>query len=313
MNQEERFSIVLAGGRGTRLAALTTVDGEVIPKQYCALAGGPSMLRQAISRGEAVAGRERLLVVVAADQRRWWEPQLRDLPAENIVVQPADRGTAAGVLLPLAEVLRRCADAVVTVVPADHHVEYEATLRSALARADWAVRRGPRPIALIGVRPQDLDPDLGWIVPCAAAGATSAQAVERFREKPTLAEVVALLTVGAVVNTFLFTARARAMWEICQELIPEVTVPLAAAAASNLPAVYAQLPARDFSRAVLERSAHRLSVVTASRCGWSDLGTPARVARCLRRTGHGASEAGSALAVLDLSRQLASGRLAAAG
>src|SRR6187549_3062564 len=102
MSVRSRWSVVLAGGRGTRLASLTTVAGETVPKQYCSLAGGPSMLRRAIWRAEAIAGRDRVLVVVTAAQRRWWESELRDVAPCNVLVQPVDRGTAAGVLLPLA-------------------------------------------------------------------------------------------------------------------------------------------------------------------------------------------------------------------
>ena len=302
MPAEERWSVVLAGGRGTRLAALTTVAGETIPKQYCALAGGASMLRRALWRAAATSGRERMLVVVTAEQRRWWERELHDLPAENVLVQPEDRGTAAGILLPLAEVVSRAPEAVVTVVPADHHVEREEELREALELAATTVRRDRRPVALVGVTPEELDPDLGWIVPRRAAG-RGALPVVRFREKPSPAEAATLLARGAVVNTFLFAARAASLWALCERLIPEVALPVGGARGGCLRTAYRQIPSRDFSKMVLERSAASLSVVTAGSCGWSDLGTPERVARCLRWTSGASHETTPVKAVLDLSRR----------
>jgi hypothetical protein len=46
---------------------------------------------------------------------------------------------------------------------------------------------------------------------------------------------------------------------------------------------YETLPTRDFSRDVLEGQESRLEVVRLAPCGWSDLGTPQRVAQTLAR------------------------------
>jgi len=310
VSDADRWSIVLAGGRGTRLASLTTVAGETIPKQYCSLAGGPSMLRRALWRAAAIAAPERVLVVVTAEQRCWWERELRDLPSRNVLVQPLDRGTAAGILLPVAEVLRRAPSATVAVIPADHHVEREAELHRALRRACLAVELGSRPVALVGVVPEELDPELGWIVPSPEALESSALAVARFHEKPPREEAAALLAAGAVVNTFLFAARARALWDVCEELVSDVARPLAAALSGSWQSAYQGLPTRDFSKAVLERAGKSLAVVTAGSCGWSDLGTPERVARCLRRQANRRVGSTPFAAALDLSQQVASAAFA---
>src|SRR5258708_4316875 len=52
------WAIVLAAGEGSRLHSLTTTEaGIAIPKQYCSLRGGPSLLREALQRAEIVAHR----------------------------------------------------------------------------------------------------------------------------------------------------------------------------------------------------------------------------------------------------------------
>jgi mannose-1-phosphate guanylyltransferase len=48
-------------------------------------------------------------------------------------------------------------------------------------------------------------------------------------------------------------------------------------------ALYPQLPTLDFSRDVLQGQESRLRVLTVPACGWSDLGTPRRVADTLSR------------------------------
>ena len=49
-----------------------------------------------------------------------------------------------------------------------------------------------------------------------------------------------------------------------------------------LSGVYNELPTLDFSRAVRERADDELRVLAVPPCGWTDLGTSARVADCLR-------------------------------
>ena len=47
--------------------------------------------------------------------------------------------------------------------------------------------------------------------------------------------------------------------------------------------LYASIPATDSSRDLLERVSDRLARVVVSPCGWTDLGTPARLTRFLDR------------------------------
>ena len=51
------WALVLAAGEGSRLRALTTTNGVAVPKQFCSLQGGPSLLQEALHRAEAVAPR----------------------------------------------------------------------------------------------------------------------------------------------------------------------------------------------------------------------------------------------------------------
>ena len=98
--------ILLAAGEGKRVRALTTTEGGVgVPKQFWKLDGRETMLGWALRRAEGVASPSRFIPVVSAAHRFWWQRELSHLPPANVVVQPENRGTAPGVLLPL---LRSC-------------------------------------------------------------------------------------------------------------------------------------------------------------------------------------------------------------
>jgi mannose-1-phosphate guanylyltransferase len=80
-----------------------------------------------------------------------------------------------------------------------------------------------------------------------------------------------------------------------RERMPEVVEAMSTAIARDsrsagrsraLEELYQELPLIDFSRAVIQGSEARLRVIKAPACGWSDLGTPKRVADTLKRIEH---------------------------
>src|SRR5689334_11977026 len=115
------WAIVLAGGEGKRLAALTrAVYGRDVPKQFAALGSKRSFLQETMLRISALVPAARTLVVVSQTHARLADEQLADFPGVEIVLQPANLGTTAGVMLPLAHVLARDPEAIIAIFPCDH-------------------------------------------------------------------------------------------------------------------------------------------------------------------------------------------------
>ena len=302
----EEWAIVLAGGDGTRVRDLTKApNGDPIPKQYCTFGGDRSLLRLALDRARSVVRADHVITVVAEQHRPWWEPDLGcmddEFPAENVVVQPANRGTAVGVLLGLARVVSHHGSrARVLVLPSDHFVGQEQTLMRHLQAGILATREDPSRVVLLGMTPEALDPEYGWIVSPETPGGGARPVVE-FVEKPDPASSKRLMERGALLNSFIFVARAttllflyrRVMPEILRRFLPRLTRPNGWAR-SVLRRLYRRLPSHDFSKELLEPCTDHLSVVPVPPCGWSDLGTPARLIRfqqqrareSLRRASH---------------------------
>jgi mannose-1-phosphate guanylyltransferase len=281
--------IVLGGGEGARLRALTTgPDGRSVPKQFCSLDGGPTLFAQALDRARAITRGDRVIAVVSEKHRALWAPDIRGIPDRNLVVQPRNRGTAAGVLLPLLAVAARDPEAQAVLLPSDHYVEREEVLCAAILEALGVVRSDPTNVVLLGVAPDTDTPDLGWILP--AHGPTRLNTVERFVEKPPLPLAADLLARGGLWNCFVLAARARSLCDLFAERAPSLTAALRRAAAPDprspsaaLRGLYERLDVQDFSRDILQGSEHRLRVLEVPSCGWIDLGTPERVAECLRK------------------------------
>jgi mannose-1-phosphate guanylyltransferase len=286
------WAIVLAGGQGTRLGALTmTANGISVPKQFCSLRGGACLLQEALVRAAAVAPVRRICAVVAAQHRTWWHAPLQHLPKHNVVVQPENRGTAFGILLPLLQVLARDPNANVVVLPADHHLLNENTMARSLRQAADLAAADADAIYLLGAEPNEPDPELGYIVPADGNSSTSSR-VMQFVEKPDAQIARSLLNQGALWNMFILAASGRALLKIFQNSLASHVRAMDSALGVNgtesndsiaLSALYHGLPTVDFSHDVLERHSSVLRVVPVPHCGWSDLGTPERVAETLRR------------------------------
>jgi mannose-1-phosphate guanylyltransferase len=290
--QQNTWALVLAAGEGSRLRSLTTdSSGVAVPKQFCSLRGGPSLLQEALHRAQAVAPRERICTVVAESHRRWWQGTLWSLPAANIFVQPANRGTAIGILVPVLRILARDPLARIVFLPADHYVRDEEVLARALRAAVRALLRHEDELLLLGLTPEEADPELGYILPD-AAGVGVAQRVQRFVEKPDLVTAHELIGAGGLWNSFIFAANGFAVLSLIRSRFPEIVEDLDTALARDanlrrgaraLAEVYERMPEIDFSRHVVQGAEHRLRVMPVPRCGWSDLGTPRRVAETIRR------------------------------
>ena len=289
---QRTWALVLAAGDGTRLSTLTTdASGRSVPKQFCSLNGGHSLLEDAMHRGRRLVPRERLCAIVAADHRRYWERTLWSVPSRNVIVQPRNCGTSNGLLLAVLRILERDPLARIVFLPADHYVRDENALAASLRETANVLTRNPEGLALVGIEPEEADPELGYIVP-AGSLPDGTRAVERFVEKPDATLARQLLANGALWNSFIFAASAPALLGLMRERMPDVVDAMATAIARDtrtgdrsgaLADLYETLPSIDFSRAVLQGAESRLRVIAAPACGWSDLGTPKRVIDTLRR------------------------------
>jgi len=254
-----------------------------VPKQYCSLLGGRSLLGDALARAERLVDPANVSIVVAAEHEPYWRPELRLRPERNIVVQPQNRGTAAGVLLPLLPIARCDPDAVVVLLPTDHFVADEGALSAVLREAMGAARRDPQRLLLVGIRPDAPESDYGWILP--GVGSGRCLPIERFVEKPGRQVAGDLLRSGGVWNSFLLVGAASSFLQLYRRRLPELLAAFATVGRDSAPMqlqrLYATLPDADFSRDLLQGSEASLGLYIAPPCGWTDLGTPARVASCV--------------------------------
>ena len=110
-------------------------------------------------------------------------------------------------------------------------------------------------------------------------------------EKPEAQTAEALLSAGALWNTFVMAGAALELKAMADRHLPRESALFdryrqalgSALEERSLADLYARLQPSDFSRDVLQRSSG-LRAVRLSPCGWSDWGTPERVLASLHDT-----------------------------
>lgn len=285
-------ALVLAGGFGRRLEPVTRrLFGEAVPKQFCRFGSHHSLLQQTVERTAPLIPPERVTVVVDRSQAERAKGQLAGFRGARVVEQPCDRGTAAGVLLPLLDLYVRAPDATVLLAASDHGVADEAPFLATVAAARRAVERDRRAIVLLGVEPDAPAVDYGWIVRAGAEdGVATPDLVTRFVEKPEPELARQLLhSKRALWNTMVLVARVRALLRCFARRLPRLACDLlclveSRGGASHLPRDdYERLEAANFSVDVLGTSEGLRVLLLPAAAGWTDLGTERRLTEWLRR------------------------------
>jgi len=148
------WAIVLAGGEGVRLRALTRrVCGDDRPKQYAALSGARSLLRQSLDRVALAIPDQRVTVVTHQKHERYLAAEFATRHRPHVLAQPDDRGTAAGVLFPAHWISWQDPGATVAVFPSDHFILEEAAFMTHVQGVAAFVGQHPEWVVLLGALP----------------------------------------------------------------------------------------------------------------------------------------------------------------
>jgi mannose-1-phosphate guanylyltransferase len=276
---EHDFVTVLAGGSGTRLWPLSR---SARPKQLLPLTGSESLIQDTLKRLRLVVPPERTLILTEASHAEELREHAAELPAENIVVEPARRGTAGALALGASIIRRRDPDAVMASVHSDAYIkdnqQFSETLLAALRAAE-----ATETLVTLGIRPTSPSSQLGYIQAAEKLGEIDGfdlHRVQQFKEKPDPDTARAYLAAGNYYwNPGVFVWRTSVILEEFQthqpgifdalgEISPHLGTPRQSATLSE---IYPSVPVQSIDNGIMEVS-RRVSVIPAS-FGWADIGS----------------------------------------
>ena len=265
--------VILAGGAGTRLWP-ESVPAQ--PKHLLEIVGSGTMVEQTLAR---VADPEmfRLPLIVGAKSQADRVASLA--PSARLILEPRPCGSAAAIAFAALAVER---DAMLLVLPSDHHITDTAPLIDAVRRALPVAETGR--LITFGIQPKGPETGYGYIT-VGEAVVEGVLDVKAFVEKPAADVAADLVSSGkAYWNSGMFMFQAGALLDELKKHAPAIHEAAASAvrsAANEGSRIVPDLveledcPSTSIDYAVMENS-DRIAVVPID-LDWSDVGSWAAV------------------------------------
>ena len=174
--------------------------------------------------GGTSIGREQILVPLTKKHAEFYlgEPGIR--PSQRIV-QPSNKGTAPPILYALLSIEQSDPEAIVAILPCDHHYSDDRAFTSVLESAFELASANTDRVVLLGAIPHGPETEYGWIGLGAAAGGDpeiAAFHVRDFCEKPSSHLATQLFERDSLWNTFVMVGHVRGFLEMVRAARPGV-------------------------------------------------------------------------------------------
>ncbi|HEV2182220.1 MAG TPA: mannose-1-phosphate guanylyltransferase [Candidatus Acidoferrales bacterium] len=297
-------AVLLAGGRGTRFWPRSRTR---TPKQLLDIVSSKSMLRETADRLAPLFAENRLWVVTNDQQAAGVRRELPRVPRKQLLAEPVGRNTAAAIGLAAIHLAQAHGDALMAVLPADHHIA-DATQYRKVVRAAMKIASCPGNLVVLGIPPSRPETGFGYIERAEVAArfdGMPAYIVRRFTEKPNAARAKTYVASGRYFwNAGMFFWRVSTFLECLRKYLPKTWHALGELQqfigtpgyARALKRIYPRLENISVDYAIMEpathsRAAHGRSVkrgtervfVLPAKIGWSDIGSWAAVHELLAR------------------------------
>jgi mannose-1-phosphate guanylyltransferase len=285
------WAIVFAGGIGSRFWPLST---PARPKPLLALVSEQTLIEETVGRLQPAIPPERVLILTSRDIAPAIRSVTKDVPDENVLVEPRPLGTAAALAWGAQELSRRAGPSAMCVaIHADLAVDFAQEFRQTLRRAGaYAAREGA--LVSIGIQPSRPETGFGYVMPGPALDIDTpltrggVATTLSYTEKPSEHEAEQLIRAGARWHSGIVVGAAETFLSELRAHTPEVSAGLESLQHGNLPSFVGMVRATSLERGLLERT-ERLLIIQGE-FGWDDVGTWAslRRARDLDDDGNGA-------------------------
>lgn len=230
----------MAGGIGSRFWPQSRVK---YPKQFVDFFGtGKSLLQQTYERFSRIIPQENIIVSTHSAYSDLVREQLPDLPTEQILHEPAHKGTAPSMAFAAYHIRTLNPEANIVMAPADQMIFDEVRFAEDIHRALTYVAQHDN-LVTVGIRPTHPETRYGYIqVSHEDEGGFSK--VKTFTEKPELEFARIFVDSGEFFwNTGLFVWNVRTIIDTMTRMLPEMS--------ARLDAIFKEEPDRDKRRAAL--------------------------------------------------------------
>ena len=275
-----RITVIMAGGGGTRFWPLSRQEK---PKQLIRLTSNNVMINDTIDHFKHIVPREDTYIVTNTTQFNLMNDIVYpEVNRANILQEPFGRNTAPCILYAAMVLKKQYGDALMAVLPADHHIsdipEYERILDLAYKTAEMNSN-----IVTIGLWPTFESTGYGYIrfseKPVASV-AEEIHHVERFVEKPVKIRAEEYFRSGRYLwNSGMFIWKVSVILEYFEKFLPDMYQTMnriydklrTTEEQNAINEVYSDLQSISIDYGIMEKASN-IYVIPAE-FGWSDVGS----------------------------------------
>lgn len=269
-SSKHNYAVIMAGGSGTRLWPLSRKD---LPKQMQKFITDKTLINDTVERLTGFLPKENIFISTTTNYADKIKDLLPEIPAENIVVEPVARGTAAALALVSSVVYKRDNEAVVFYLASDHAVTDVDKFQHTLEDTFRYVNDNPKDIALIGIKPTRPDTGLGYIkMDKQISEDPQVFEVDKFIEKPSL-EVAKKYVEGGEYywNAAYYCFKVETLRKAYHEADPALIDAAEAYLESKNIDDFMMSPDKVHEIEIIDPSKYRMVMVPAD-FSWSDIG-----------------------------------------
>ncbi len=283
------YIVIRAGGMGMRLWPLSRPD---CPKQFQKVLSSKTLFRETVERLLLLElDATHIFVSCNKSHRRIVQEEAPEIPADNIIAEPALRNTGPAMCLETAVLKTRIpGDEVVLSVPSDDYVRNGDAYRAAMHQVAEVIKDNPAWVYTPCTLP--LSPDCGYSYVRAGEELAPLQcgvlcSVGEWIEKPdaqTCAKIIATPSLGVHIGMYMYVLDT--MYELWGEYHPAMRAVCDDVALNLSGAIprYEQLPSLTVERMLTSISSSVVMNVLRD-IGWSDVGKWHAVRRILQPQG----------------------------
>lgn len=275
------YAVIMAGGSGTRLWPLSR---KHLPKQFHNFVSekNTTLLEDTWERiRKAIPDTRSIFVGTGERYQENIRALLPNFEPENLIIEPAARGTAAAIALAAQHIFDRDPEAIIATIASDHVITNDAEFVSALLSAFETASIYPDKIVTIGINPTEPDTGFGYIKMGEEIGTVHQHrvfSIDAFKEKPDRKTAEEYLKNWEYLwNAGYFIFSAKTLLKRVKIHTPSLSEALqkmrtASESPGTQRAIFEQLPNDPIEPAIIEKLAPEECAVIPAPLEWSDVG-----------------------------------------
>jgi mannose-1-phosphate guanylyltransferase len=193
--KEHIYALIFCGGGGTRLWPFSR---EARPKQFLKIKGDKTLIRQTFERVNSLVPVERIFVVTVPDYTDEVAEMVKEVPRDQVLVEPARRNTAMAAALGAAAIFKTDPQAIIANMWSDHLITDLENYKKAIYAGAKAASDGVN-LVTTGIKPKYPHTGLGYIKKGKvydSEGGETVYEIDRFAEKPDIETAKKYMTEG---------------------------------------------------------------------------------------------------------------------